>query len=142
MFTRGIIDNGIKYVEYMRDLNDIRFKSLEDFLYCILVEIEINVNDETCAVQAENYMNRLTNNIKFPRNEDFTYAKILNNKEFLTEFNEWLKFIDTSLFDFETIPVYDISIDLKNYIRFDKWTFQLNILKEKLLKKCINLEQM
>lgn len=142
MFTRGIIDNGIKYVEYMRDLNNIRFKSLEDFLYCILVEIEINVNDETCAVQAKNYMNRLTNNIKFPRNEDFTYAKILNNKAFLTEFNEWLKFIDTSLFDFETIPDYDISIDLKNYIRFDKWTFQLNILKEKLLKKCINLEQM
>lgn len=142
MFTRGIIDNGIKYVEYMRDLNDIRFKSLEDFLYCILVEIEINVNDETCAVQAENYMNRLTNNIKFPRNEDFTYAKILNNKAFLTEFIEWLKFIDSSCFDFETIPVYDISVDLKNYIRFDKWIFQLNILKEKLLKKCINLEQM
>jgi len=142
MFTRGIIDNGIKYVEYMRDLNDIRFKSLEDFLYCILVEIEINVNDETCAVQAENYMNRLTNNIKFPRNEDFTYAKILSNKLFLTEFIEWLKTIDSSCFDFETIPVYDISVDLKNYIRFDKWIFQLNILKEKLLKKCINLEQM
>jgi hypothetical protein len=142
MFTRGIIQDGIKYVEYMRDLNDIRFKSLEDFLYCILVEIEINVNDETCAVQAENYMNRLTNNIKFPRNEDFTYAKILNNKSFLTEFIEWFKLIDASCFDFETIPVYDISVDLKNYIRFDKWIFQLNILKEKLVKRCINLEQM
>ena len=141
MFTRGIIENGIKYVEHIRDLNHIRFKSLEDFLYCMLVEIEMNVNDETCALEAENFMNRLTNNIKFPRNEDFTYAKILNNKEFLTEFNEWFKFIDTTLFDFETIPVYDISIDLKNYIRFDKWTVQLNILKEKLVKRCIHLEQ-
>jgi hypothetical protein len=142
MFTGPIIEGGIKYVEHISDLNHKRFESPEDFLYCMLVEIEMNVNDETCALEAENFMNRLTNNIKFPRNEDFTYAKILNNKAFLTELNEWFKFIDTTLFDFETIPVYDISIDLKNYIRFDKWIIQLNILKEKLVKRCIHLEQM
>jgi len=140
MFTRGIIQDGVKYIEYMRDLKDIRFKSIEDFIYCILVEIEMNVNDEICALKAENFINRLTNNIKFPRNENFTYAKILNNKAFLTEFTEWFKFIDTTLFDFEKIEIYDISVDLENYIRFDKWTVQLSILKEKLVKRCTNLE--
>ena len=80
-------------------------------------------------------MNKLTNGLKFPRNSDFTYAKILEEKQFLTEFMNWLKFIDTSCFDFEPIAIYDISIDLKNYMEYNKWLLQIEALKNILNKR-------
>jgi hypothetical protein len=142
MFTQGIIQDNIKYIEKIRDLDEIRTNTLEDFIYCLLVEIEMNVNDEKYALEAENYRNRLTNNIKFPRREDFFYAKILNNKSFLIEFIDWLKKMDISFFDFQIIPIYDITVDLDDYIRFDKWVLQINLLNEKLEKKCNKIQQM
>jgi hypothetical protein len=137
MFTRGIIYDGIKYIEYIKD---IRIKSLEDFIYCILVEIEMNVNNETCAQQAKNYMNKLTNFIKFPRNNDFSYANILNDKIFLSEFTEWLRCIDSSSFDFQSISIYDTTVDLIDYIIFDKWMVDFENLKKKLNKRLCRLE--
>jgi len=142
MFTRGIIYDGIKYIEYINDIKDIRMKSLEDFIYCILVEIEMNINDETCAQQAENYMNKLTNFIKFPRNNDFSYANILNDKIFLSEFTEWLKYIDSSSFDFQSIAIYDTTVDLIDYIIFDKWMVDFENLKKKLNKRLYKLENL
>ena len=46
MFTRGILYEGIKYIEIIQDNNNIRMKSLEDFVYCILVEVSMNVNNQ------------------------------------------------------------------------------------------------
>jgi hypothetical protein len=140
MFTRGIIYDGIKYIECINDIKDIRMKSLEDFVYCILVEIEMNVNDEDFALEAENYMNKLTNFIKFPRNNNFSYANILNDKIFLSEFTEWLKCIDSSFFDFQSIAIYDTTVDLIDYIIFDKWMIDLENLKKKLCKRLYKLE--
>jgi hypothetical protein len=142
MFTRGIIYDGIKYIEYIYDIKDIRMKSLEDFVYCILVEIEMNVNDEDFALEAENYMNKLTNFIKFPRNNDFSYANILNDKIFLSEFIEWLKCIDSSFFNFKSIAIYDTTVDLIDYIIFDKWMIDLENLKKKLCKRLYKLENL
>jgi hypothetical protein len=130
MFTQGILQDSIKYLEIIQDLNEIRMNSPEDFLYCTLIEIEININDGVLSIEANNFIARLTNYIKFPRNEDFKYANILKDKLFLTEFNEWLKFINDSLFNFEPIPIYDTSVDLDDYISFNKWNKQFNMLKE------------
>jgi hypothetical protein len=142
MFTRGIIYDGIKYIEIINDLNNIRNKTLEDFVYCILIEISMNVNNQDFVTKADNYVNLLTNNIKFPRNDDFIYANILQDKSFLSQFNEWLSLIDTSFFNFESIPIYDTTIDLKDYVRFDMWIIDLINLKKLLIKRSNNLEMM
>ena len=142
MFTRAIIYDGIKYIEIINDLNSIRNKTLEDFVYCVLIEISMNVNNQDFAIKADNYVNLLTNNIKFPRNDDFIYANILQNKLFLTEFNEWLSLIDTSFFNFESIAIYDTTVDLKDYVRFDIWMVDLISLKKSLIKRSNDLEMM
>jgi len=142
MFTKGIIYDGIKYIEIIQDLNDINGKTLEDSVYCMLVEISMNVNNQVFASEADNFVNQLTNNIKFPRDNSFKYAKILQDKSFLYEFNQWLNFIDISLFNFQKIAIYDVSIDIDDYIQFDTWISELNNLKKTLIKKSNNLEIM
>ena len=142
MFTRGIIYDGIKYIEIIKDLNSIRNKTLEDLVYCVLVEISMNVNNQVYATEADIFVNLLTNNIKFPRNDDFIYANILENKSFLSEFNTWLSLIDTSFFNFESIAIYDTTIDLEDYVRFDIWMIDLINLKKLLIKKSNSLEMM
>lgn len=142
MFTQGILQDGIRYLEIIQDLNEIRMNSPEDFIYCTLVEIEMNINDRVLSIEANNFIGKLTNYIIFPRNEDFKYTNILKDKLFLTEFNEWLKIINDSLFNFEPIPIYDTSVDLDDYISFNKWKKQFNMLKGYIQKKCNNLQQM
>ena len=142
MFTRGIIYDGIKYIEIIKDLNSIRNKTLEDLVYCVLVEISMNVNNQVYATEADIFVNLLTNNIKFPRNDDFIYANILQDKSFLSEFNTWLSLIDTSFFNFESIRIYDTTIDLEDYVRFDIWMIDLINLKKLLIKKSNSLEMM
>ena len=143
MFTRGIIYEGTKYIEIIQDLNDIRRgKKLEDLVYCMLVEISMNVNSQICVSGADNYINRLTNNVKFPRDNNFRYANILQDKLFLSEFNQWLNLIDISLFNFERIPIYDVSIEIEDYIEFNTWILELDNLKETLIKRSNSLQMM
>jgi hypothetical protein len=142
MFTRGIIHEGIKYIEIIQDLDDIKGETLEDSVYCKLVEISMNVNSQVCVSGADNYINQLTNNVKFPRDNNFKYANILHDKLFLSEFIQWLNLIDISLFNFESIPVYDISIEIENYIQFDTWISELDKLKDTLIKRSNSLQMM
>lgn len=142
MFTRGIIYEGVKYIEIIRDLNDIRGKTLEDLVYCMLVEISMNVNSQICVSGADNYVIRLTNNVKFPRDNNFRYANILQDKLFLSEFNQWLNLIDTSLFNFQKIAIYDTSVDIEDYIEFNTWISELDKLKETLSKRSGSLIMM
>lgn len=142
MFTRGIIYDGVKYIEIIRDLNDIRDKTEEDLVYCMLVEISMNVNSQICVSEADNYVNRLTNNVKFPRDNNFRYANILQDKLFLSEFNQWLNLIDKSLFNFQKIAIYDTSVDIEDYIEFNTWISELDNLKETLVKRSNSLQMM
>ena len=142
MFTRGIIYDGVKYIEIIRDLNDIRDKTEEDLVYCMLVEISMNVNSQICVSEADNYVNRLTNNVKFPRDNNFKYANILQDKLFLSEFNQWLNLIDKSLFNFQKIAIYDTSVDIEDYIEFNTWISELDNLKETLVKRSNSLQMM
>ena len=143
MFTQGIIQDNIKYIEIIKDLNDIKEKKkLEDLVYCVLVEISMNVNNESYVSKADNYINRLTNNVKFPRNNNFKYSNILQDKLFLFEFNQWLNLIDISLFNFEPIAIYDTTVDIEDYIPFDNWILDLDNLKKILIRKSNSLEMM
>ena len=141
MFTRGIIYEGIKYIEIINDTNNIRKKSFEDFVYCILVEISMNTNNEEYSSKADNYKNILTNFVNFPRTDLFSYSNVLNNKLFLQEFNEWLKSINSNLFDFESIPIYDCSINLIDYTRYDIWISEINFVKKELNKRINSSEK-
>lgn len=141
MFTKGIIYEGIKYIEIINDINDLRKDSFEDFVYCILVEISMNTNNEEYSSKANNYKNILTNFVNFPRNDLFSYSNVLNDKLFLQEFNEWLKSINPNLFDFESIPIYDCSINLIDYIRYDIWISEINYVKREINKRINSLEK-
>lgn len=139
MPTQGILYKDIKYIRIIKDLNKNKMRSLEDFIYCILVDISMNVNDKIYASEADNYLEQLKKSIKFQKDNNLKYAHILGDTLFISEFNEWLGRIRKSLFNFELIPAYDTlidisldrTIDLDDYIRFDDiWILEIINLRE------------
>ena len=135
MSAQGIVYKDIKYIRIIKDLNKNKMRSLEDFIYCILVDISMNVNDKIYASEADNYLEKLKKSMKFQKDNNLKYAHILGDTLFISEFNEWLGRIRKSLFNFELIPMNDTSldttIDLDDYIRFDDiWIPEIINLRE------------
>ena len=142
MFTCGIIYDKTKYIEYTQDTKHMRWLSIEDQFYCILIEITLNANTVKVASEANNIQHKLTNNILFPRPENFTYVNLLSDKKCLSSINKWFKKIDATQFDFEEIAaIYDCSNDLDNYLEFDKWLIELEDFKKVLLNREASLNK-
>ena len=133
MYTIGIIYDNTKYIEYVEDTKHMRWLSIEDHFYCILIEITLNANTLKVSSEANNIKHKLTNNIRQPRPENLTYANLLSDKKCLSSINKWFKKIDATQFDFEEIAINDCSYDLDNYLEFDKWLIELEDFKKVLL---------
>lgn len=133
----------ICYVRFYKG-NELKPNSLEDNVYFTLRDIFGLHDDFNFALQA-NYLNHeLTGGISYDErneiDETFKYANSLNEIEYLTKLNRFLKYIYLEDFTFEKINDNDLieqNINLHKFIPFTLW-FQnlknlIKLLKNKLL---------
>ena len=135
MCTRSIEYDGKKYMEIINN-KDLKYKSLEDNLYCKLNDIYFNIDNLEDTEEADYFSIILTNGITFPeRNPLFQYSNIIKNKLYLREIIRFLKKISESDFYFEKYQIYDL-LDLDEYLEFDIWFQEIkdlvNLLELKL----------
>lgn len=123
MFTRSIEIKNVKYIEIINESN-LKYKSLEDNLYCKLNDIYFNVDCIEIIEEAELFNAIITNNINFmERTPNFEYSNILNNKLFLNKIIKFLKklSIDDFYFDNYDNLILLKYIDLSEYISYNLW---------------------
>lgn len=133
MSTRLI--HGIKYLESCDD-NNLKELSLENNVYFTLRDIFWNISATHYLLQANEFNEKLTNNICYDdRTDNFQYTDVLNDKSFINKLSIWLNTINISDFEFE-IPDDDedkdlyYNVDLIYYIKFDDWLRQFENLKQ------------
>ena len=127
----GILYENIYYIE-LYNYNDLKNSSLEANVYFTLRDIFNNAKYLEYSLEANEYINKLTNNICYEeRTPTFQYTEVLKNKEYLESLILWLSQFKLSDFDFtdeideacETeiyllINQYDY---ISNYMKFDNW---------------------
>ena len=98
-YTRII--NGIKYLELFND-NNFKDLSLEDNVYFTLRDIFLNIYNYENVIKANNFNSELTGNVPYEkRKSDFQYTNVLNDKLYVNNLNEQLKYIRPCYFEFE-----------------------------------------
>ena len=141
----GIIHNDIKYI-HLHNEHRLKFTSLEDNVYFTLRDIFNNAKYLEYSLEANDYNNKLTNNICYEeRTPTFQYTEVLKNKEYLESLIRWLsQFSQISDFDFTDEIDIDCEAELyllinKNYnskyMKFDNWLKHLTELKGLLAKE-------
>jgi len=147
--------DGVKYLQ-LHNLIEFKKISLEDNVYFTLRDIFLNYGYIDDVLRANDFNGKLTNNISYEeRTENFEYADLLMDENFLSSLIEWIKRIHISEFEFETPEQYladcDTSskkyldeldwyynVDMSEYIALDDWINNLNKL---ILELEIQLEK-
>lgn len=141
--TWGRIINGIKYIYLIND-NEFKKKSLYDNIYFTLRDIFANADLADTFMKANYFNNLLTNNICFEeRTEKFKYSRELHQKDYVEHLQKWLKHLNIYYFKFKE-PEEGEDIDMKKYIKFDKWWIQFEELRkiiDKQYEKCCKWEE-
>ena len=136
----GILYENIYYIE-LHNYNNLKNSSLEANVYFTLRDIFINAKYLEYSLEANEYNNKLTNNIRYEdRTNTFQYTDTLKNKEYLESLILWLsQFEKISDFNFTDeideacereiyllINQYDY---ISNYMKFDNWWDKFTDLK-------------
>lgn len=120
-----------KYM-HTKDDNNFKKKSLEDNVYFTLRDIFWNSNSSETCMTANEYNDQLTNNVCFEdRTDDFQYANVLYDVNYLEKLLRWLNLITIHYFDLKDGDNND------EYMKFDDWRVRFEELKC-LLKKRLN----
>lgn len=124
----GRIMNEIKYM-YINDKHDLK-PSLNDKVYLILIDIFWNSDSSEICFQADEFINKLTNSSYFENNvKKIKYTNMLHKKEYVKKLQKWLK--ELNVYCFEFIELEDKEqIETENYMKFDDWWFQFEVLKK------------
>ena len=141
----GILYEKIYYIE-LHNYNNLKNSSLEANVYFTLRDIFNNAKYLEYSLEANEYNNKLTNNICYEeRTPTFQYTEVLKNKEYLESLIKWLsQFSQISDFDFTDEIDIDCEAELyllinKNYnskyMKFDNWLKYLTELKGLLAKE-------
>ena len=122
------IINDIKYFQLANE-NHLKNISLEDNVYFTLRDIFANVSGIDYCMEANGFLDQLTNGISFQeRTIDFTYTNVLNDKIYIYLLNRWLSYIQKYSFEFEAIND-DVDAEESNLFKFDDWWIQFEELK-------------
>jgi hypothetical protein len=130
----GRLIDGVKYVGLMND-NSFKTKSLEDNVYFTLRDIVWNGEIDD-LMSANHFNGLLTNNVSFmDRDKNFAYANILYdyNSDYTQKLYKWLMRLTgyntnvNSVFEFHEVEE-DEKIDMANYMKYDDWWDQLQVL--------------
>jgi hypothetical protein len=135
-----ISHNGLRYVR-IHDEQIFKTKSLEDSVYFTLRDMFLNMSSSCNYIMDTTYFcAQLTNYISFQKRiEPFTYTNVLNDKKFLKSFLQWLSFIKPSDFQEDHTEEFE-GYDIDEFMLFDLWWEQVNILKSILTEKLKTLE--
>jgi hypothetical protein len=142
----GRLIDGVRYVGLMND-NSFKSKSLEDNVYFTLRDIFWNGQIDD-LMSANHFNGLLTNNVSFmERDKNFAYANMLYdyNSDYTQKLYKWLmrltgynKLTSTnvnrwkdSVFEFHEVDEDD-KIDMVNYMKYDDWWDQLQVLIREL----------
>jgi hypothetical protein len=127
----GILYENIYYIE-QHNYNDLKNSSLEANVYFTLRDIFTNAKDLEHSLEANEYINKLTNSICYEeRTPTFQYTEVLKNKKYLESLIKWLSQFKLSDFDFtdEIDEACEVELYLlineydyiSNYITFNDW---------------------
>jgi hypothetical protein len=129
------IINDIKYLQLANE-NHLKNTSLEDNVYFTLRDIFANVSGIDYCMEANGFLDQLTNGISFQeRTIYFTYTNVLNDKNYIYLLNRWLSYIQKYAFEFEAINDGADTEEKKwyfatsNLFKFDDWWLQFEELK-------------
>ena len=135
----GILYENIYYIE-LHNYNNLKNSSLEANVYFTLRDIFNNAKYLEYSLEANEYINKLTNNICYEdRTHTFQYTEVLKNKEYLESLIKWLSQFKLSDFDFTNEIDEDCEVELyllineydynSKYMKFDYWWDKFTDLK-------------
>jgi hypothetical protein len=136
--SNALMFNGEMYI-CVRDENELKIKSLEDNVYHTLRDICNNIYGFDWWIEADCFINPLTNGIRFrDRHDTFEYSNVLYDKEYLVRLIQWLNYI--SINDFNDVNNFDVldendeemlyfHTNRHQFILLNDWWEQFNNLK-------------
>ena len=136
--SNSLMFNGEMYI-CIRDENELKLKSLEDNVYHTLRDISNNIYGFDWWIEANYFINPLTNGIRFQdRHDTFEYSNVLDDTEYLVRLIQWLNYI--SINDFNDVNNFDVldendeempyfHTNRHQFILLDDWWEKLNNLK-------------
>ena len=149
----GLTYNETKYV-YLCNKEFFKTLSLEDNVYFTLRDIFMNAENCDDAIECNQFNSKLTKGIGYEeRTDTFTYANVLQDKDFVEELIQWLNqtkpsrdlFFTDKIDDDDDYSVstrgltskwkYSPSDNINEYITLDAWMESFNDLKNNLLPK-------
>jgi hypothetical protein len=119
--------NGVKSFLQRTPIDNIT-GPLNDRVYHTLLDIMANSGDYMILPAANMFLMTLTKG-KDKKAEDFKYANVLQNKEYVEKLLNWCNKINEEYFDFEEAEGDE---DLSKYIPADKWFYHFDQLKRLL----------
>jgi hypothetical protein len=133
----GRIINGTRYIHIVNN-NELKKKSLNDYVYFNLRDIFENAYDYDTIIYANRFCEKLTGELYFEddKKSTYNYTNALNEKDYLKKLICWLVDIDINSFEFIILGENE-KINMKEYIEWDIWWFQFEELKF-LLKQQYN----
>ena len=133
----GILYENIYYIE-LHNYNNLKNSTLEANVYFTLRDIFNNAKYLEYSLEANEYINKLTNNICYEeRTPTFQYTEVLKNKEYLESLILWLSQFKLSDFDFTDEIDEDCEVEL--YLLINEYDYNSKYMKFDSLTKLIIL---
>jgi len=125
----GRIIDGVKYIHLINN-NELKKKSLNDYVYFTLRDIFENAYDCDTIIDANRFCEKLTGELYFEDDKKsiYTYTNVLNKNDYLKKLIYWLDHINIDSFEFILIGENE-KINMKEYIEWQDWWFQFEELK-------------
>lgn len=122
------LDDSKEYIILYHD-HSFKLKSLEDNIYFTLRDMFLNLEDIHNVFDVNDFNSILTDGICYEEREDtFTYANVLQDKNYVDSLSKWLSTITQKDLNINTMceerilyNSINIDIDISRYMPFEEW---------------------
>lgn len=123
------IYNNQKYIRLAED-NILKFVSFENAVYFTLRDIYINMSSKDILDEIQLFYKTI-----LPIDNTKHFTDILDDKKFLRDLYQILSYITIDDFDFNNSNYLYTQKDMENFILFDEWWKQFELLKYALRER-------